>query len=76
MNTRGHATILGKKPRTNVATSREQKALFFVGHESFWKTQTQGHSAFMGKILKDCFEHAAEISPYPFVVNSLGDDDW
>ena len=66
VSSQGSATFMNNKSRANVATSRQQEALFFVGHWKFWKGLTTGY---MAEILQDCDQHSGDISPHPFVVN-------
>lgn len=73
VSTTGEPSFMGQKSRSNVATSREQEALFFVGKWAFWRPMTKGPGGFMGKILNDCDKHASEISAHSFVQYPLGD---
>ena len=73
VTTKGQPTFMGNSNRANVATSRAQEAMYFVGNWSFWRKPVKGKgSSAMSNILHDCYWHAHEVSKHDFVQGPVG----
>ena len=68
------ATFMGDRARANVATSRQQEALYFVGQANFWfqNMAWKKRSLVMHDILRFMQNKATELSRPDFVVRAQG----
>ncbi|KAL9031628.1 MAG: hypothetical protein Q9180_006790 [Flavoplaca navasiana] len=68
------ATFMGDRARANVATSRQQEALYFVGQADFWfqSMAWKKRSLVMHDILRFMQNKAAELGRPDFVVRAQG----